>query len=187
MGIILVTGGGRSGKSAYAQTLAETKPGPRLFIATCPPLDAEMRERIRKHRAARSTGGWETVEEELDLAAAISNAKDYPTVLVDCITLWVNNLTYRAEQQEQQATEDSIRANCRSTIAACREHPGTVIMVTNEVGMGIIPENPLIRRYRDLVGRANQIIAEAAEQVTLVSCGIPLQLKTIECMGERQS
>jgi adenosylcobinamide kinase/adenosylcobinamide-phosphate guanylyltransferase len=98
-------------------------------------------------------------------------------VLIDCLTLWINNLMYEAEQQEQEISEDQISALAEALALAAREHQGRVFLVTNEVGLGIVPDNPPVRRYRDLVGRCNQVIAAFADQVFLVSCGISMRLK----------
>jgi len=174
--IALVTGGCRSGKSAYAQGLAESLPGPRAYVATCPVLDEEMRQRIEKHRQARSAM-WQTIEEPVLLAEAIRSASAHAVVLADCLTLWINNLMYQAEQKGQDIGEDHVAGQCLTVLDACRSHAGTIIFVTNEVGMGIVPDNALARRYRDLVGRCNQTIAARADVVALVSCGIPLFLK----------
>lgn len=175
--IILVTGGGRSGKSAHAQRIAESLSGPRAFVATCPVIDDELRERVRQHRRARSLKRWRTIEEPLDVAGAIRRALVQRVVLVDCVTLWVNNLLYEAERCGKTISESQMVRHCRQVIAACREHPGTVIFVSNEVGMGIVPENALSRRYRDLVGRANQVIAAASDSVYLMVCGQVLAIK----------
>lgn len=175
--ILLVTGGARSGKSVFAQELAESLPGRRAFVATCEPGDDEMRERIRKHRQARTAEQWDTIEEPLHLEQALSDAKSYDVVLVDCLTLWVSNLMFEPGQVGRDLTEEQVVARCQEILAACETHPGTVVFVTNEVGMGIVPENDLARLYRDLIGRCNQSIAAAADGVTLLSCGIPLTLK----------
>ena len=176
--IILITGGGRSGKSSYARKMAEGLTGPRAFVATCPILDEEMRERVRKHQQARTRSEWQTIEETVDLAGVLADAREYEVILVDCLTLWINNLMYEAEKAGRQINEDEIRRRACELLAACAKRSGTVIFVTNEVGMGIIPENALARRYRDLVGRCSQVIAAAAAAVILVACGIPLKLKT---------
>lgn len=177
--LILITGGCRSGKSRYAQTLAEGLPGRRLFIATCPVLDAEMQDRVRRHREARAAHAWETVEAPADLAEALeqSAAHERDVVLVDCLTLWINNLMHEASLRGKDLSEDDIAARCDELLAAARRSAGTVIFVTNEVGLGIVPDNALARRFRDLVGRCNQTIAAGADTVTLVTCGIPLTLK----------
>ena len=179
-GIYLITGGSRSGKSNYAQMLVEALPGPRAYLATCPIIDAEMAERVRRHREARGAAAWETIEEPVDLAGAINRAVAYRVLLVDCLTVWVNNLIYDAERRGEIFTEDATTLRCHDLIAACGAFPGTVFFVTNEVGMGIVPENEVARRFRDCAGRCNQLIAAAAEEVTLVVSGIPLRLKEKE-------
>ena len=100
-----------------------------------------------------------------------------PVLLVDCLTLWINNVMFEAEQRGEGVSEESVAALCHELIHACREHGGTVILVTNEVGMGIVPENACARHYRDLAGRANQVIARECNQVVLVVCGQPLTIK----------
>ena len=175
--LILVTGGSRSGKSHYAQTLAEEMGQTRAFVATCPMVDEEMRRRIARHQQARAASGWHTIEAPIDLAGAIRNAHRFDVVLADCLTLWINNLLYEADRNSQTIDEDDVARLCRDVLAACADHPGIVVLVTNEVGLGIVPESPLARHYRDLVGRANQVIAAAAHTVTLMTCGIPMHLK----------
>jgi adenosylcobinamide kinase/adenosylcobinamide-phosphate guanylyltransferase len=176
-GIILITGGSRSGKSGYAQKLAEALPGPRAYVATCPDIDPEMARRVEKHRDSRRAGDWETIEETVDLAGAIRRAGIYRVLLVDCLTLWVNNLIYDADRRGGIFTEETTINRCRELIADCRMFSGTIIFVTNELGMGIVPENELARRFRDCAGRCNQLIAAAAAEVTFVVSGIPLRLK----------
>jgi len=175
--ISLVTGGCRSGKSAYAQQVAEQSPPPRTYVATAVAIDEEMRERIASHQQARRNRGWETVEEPLELAAALARCRQHKVVLIDCLTIWINNLMYDAEQNARQVTETDVVQRCRELLAAAGDCRDEVILVTNEVGLGVVPENRVARRYRDLVGRANQVIAAQADSVTLVACGIPWQLK----------
>jgi len=175
--ITLITGGSRSGKSSYAQRLAEQQPGSRLFLATCPVTDTEMEIRILRHVQDRRKGNWDTVEEAVDIAGRLREAVRYDTVLIDCLTLWVNNLMYAAEQAHRNLDEDRVMEKTQGVLAAAREHPGDVIMVTNEVGLGIVPDNAVARRYRDLAGRCNQCVGLAADRVYLVTCGIPLQIK----------
>ncbi len=182
--IILVTGGSRSGKSTYARQTAENIPGAGeasspahlLFVATCPVVDDEMRQRIHKHQESRQ-GRWDTIEESTGLAAVLNGAEDYEVVLVDCLTLWLNNLMREVEEEGRELSEEEIEPKAHELLAACASRSGTVIFVTNEVGMGIVPENPLARRYRDLVGRCNQVLAAGADEVIFVACGIPINLK----------
>jgi len=175
--IHLITGGSRSGKSAYAQRLAEALPGPRAYVATAPVTDEEMAERIRKHRETRRAAEWETIEEGVDLAGAVRRAGACRVLLVDCLTLWANNLLYNAEAGGAAFTEEAMAERCRELIDACGAYPGTVIFVTNELGMGVVPDNGQARLFRDCAGRMNQMIAAAAETVTLVVSGLPLPLK----------
>jgi len=175
--IALVTGGCRSGKSAYAQRLAESLPPSRLYVATCPVTDDEMAMRIERHRQARRDRDWQTVEEQIDLPGVFRTHSHHNVILVDCVTLWINNLMYQAEREPRRIDEDEIAHRLGLTLDAAATCRGTAIFVTNEVGLGVVPENALTRCYRDLVGRANQILSVRAESVTLVCCGIPLQLK----------
>jgi adenosylcobinamide kinase/adenosylcobinamide-phosphate guanylyltransferase len=175
--LILVTGGARSGKSDFARQMAESLPGPRCFIATCPVVDAEMAERIARHREERAATEWQTVEEETDIAALLLARQGNYVCLIDCLTPWMNNLVYHAERSEKSLDDSEVRRQCVLLTKAANDHPGTVICVTNEVGLGIVPDNPAARLYRDLVGRCNRLVAAAADEVYLVSCGIPLRLK----------
>ncbi len=176
--LILISGGSRSGKSDFGQQLAESLAGPRIFLATCPEVDDEMAERIRRHREQRQNRGWQTVEEPLDLAGALARCPDGATVLIDCLTLWISNLMYKADLQERHLDENEVREKAEQLADAVRQRQGTVIMVTGEVGQGIVPDNRQARLYRDLVGRCNQCMGRRADAAYLVSCGIPLQLKS---------
>lgn len=175
--IILITGGSRSGKSAHAQKIAESISGTRTYIATCPYLDEEMTARIRKHKEARESSYWHTIEEMIDIAGALRASEESQVILLDCLTLWINNILYEAEQGGESLDEEAIGALCREVLDVCAGLPGTVIFVTNEVGMGIVPENPASRLYRDIAGRCNQIIASHADVVVFMISGIPLQIK----------
>ena len=184
--MILVTGGARSGKSDYALNRAETLAESRLFIATSPITDPEMAERIARHQEERRDRGWRLLEEQTELPEAIACAgltESRPArsgrgvILIDCLTLWINNLLYRAASQGRPFADAEMNARCERLVTACREHDGVVLLVTNEVGMGIVPENSLARHYRDLLGRANRLLAAAADEVVFVCCGIPLTIK----------
>lgn len=175
--ITLITGGARSGKSSYAESRAEKIQGSKLYIATCPRVDDEIKERIEKHIAARKNKGWHTIEEEIELARTIQGNPDADVILVDCLTLWINNLLFHASKQDTYPDEEQIRTLCFRLIEACKHHSSDIFFVTNEVGSGIVPESFDSRLYRDLMGKCNQIIAAQADEVVLVSCGIPLTLK----------
>lgn len=165
---LLVLGGARSGKSRYAQGRAEAFPGELIYLATAQAFDEEMSERISLHRADRGSR-WSTVEAPLELADAITSCSAPGTVvLVDCLTLWASNLIL-AEQDVSAATEGLLRA-----VSGAR---GTVILVANEVGLGIVPDNALARRFRDVAGRINQDVATVVDEVAMIFAGLPLVLK----------
>ncbi len=173
--LILVTGGCRSGKSAFAEELVASRSERKFYLATSPVLDDETRERVRRHQEARAGRGWETIEEEVDLPAAIARAKQAggDGLLLECLTLWLNNLFFRREN----LTEDEAAAACRELLAALQSVPGTAAVVTNELGFGLVPENALARRFRDASGRCGTLLAAAASEVYLVVCGIPQRIK----------
>jgi adenosylcobinamide kinase/adenosylcobinamide-phosphate guanylyltransferase len=163
--VSLILGGARSGKSARALALAGS---PHLFIATAEALDGEMAERIARHKAERGEG-WGLVEEPLELAETVSaNAAQGTTLVVDCLTLWLSNLIHR---------ECDVEAATGSLIAALAAAPGRVVLVSNEVGMGLAPMTALGRDFRDAQGQLNQRIAGVADHVEFVAAGLPLVLK----------
>lgn len=166
--VTLVLGGARSGKSAYAERLvAETGAG--LYLATAEARDGEMAERIRQHQERRGAG-WDTVEEPLALADALrTHARADRPILVDCLTLWLSNLL--------AAGDDRLDAETRALLNTLPSLPGQVLLVSNEVGQGIVPVNPLARRFRDEAGRLHQAVARLCGRVTLVVAGLPLTLK----------
>jgi adenosylcobinamide kinase / adenosylcobinamide-phosphate guanylyltransferase len=167
--LTLVLGGARSGKSRRAEALARATGLDRIYIATAQAFDDEMRERIAKHRTDRAEDGWTTIEEPLELPSAILKAATPRTVLlVDCLTLWLSNV---------MLAERDLAAAERALLAALGQTAGPVVMVSNEVGFGIVPETPLGRRFRDAQGRLNQGIAAIADRVELVVAGLPLTLK----------
>ncbi|MDR0362123.1 MAG: bifunctional adenosylcobinamide kinase/adenosylcobinamide-phosphate guanylyltransferase [Planctomycetota bacterium] len=175
--LVIVLGGARSGKSAYALRLAETESAPgKTFIATCPVLDDEMRVRVERHRAERAGRGWCTLEEEVDLAGAIRSTPDGDVVLVDCLTLWINNIMYRAGAGDLPDERD-VSGLAASVVDAARGRRGLVVMVASEVGLGIVPGSPLSRHFRDLAGRVNQFVAKAADEAVFMAAGLPLRLK----------
>ncbi|MDO4246415.1 MAG: bifunctional adenosylcobinamide kinase/adenosylcobinamide-phosphate guanylyltransferase [Deinococcus sp.] len=169
MALIFVTGGARSGKSSYAERLAAGTGQAVTYLATAQAFDHEMRERIGRHRADRPAE-WITVEEPLNVVQAVQDAQT-PTLLLDCLSVWVGNLMHFEQTDEQ------ILAQADALAQAARSRPGTTIFVTNEVGFGIVPDNALARRYRDVLGWVNQRAAAASTEAYLVASGLPLKLK----------
>jgi adenosylcobinamide kinase / adenosylcobinamide-phosphate guanylyltransferase len=165
--LILVLGGARSGKSRYAESLVTVLPPPWLYVATAEAGDAEMAERIAAHRARRGTN-WQTVEAPHDLATALADAEGTIPVLVDCLTLWLSNRMLAAADIEVETAHLE---------AALDSRRAPVVLVSNEVGLGIVPENALARRFRDLQGRLNQRMAARADRVVLMVAGLPLVVK----------
>ena len=164
--IELVIGGARSGKSAHAERQALDSGLRVIYLATAQAFDAEMAERIAHHRARRPAG-WRSVEEPLALAAALAReAAPEACVLVDCLTLWLSNVLLAERQGE-----------IGRLLAVLPTLPGRIVLVSNEVGWSIVPENALARRFRDEQGRLNQRVAALAGRVTLVAAGLPLVLK----------
>ena len=174
--VVLVTGGARSGKSGFALQSGESLPGSHCFIATCPVVDEEMAERIEKHRQERNVHIWETIEEPLSVDKVLVENR-YDVYLVDCLTLWINNLFEQCAADKVDCDESFVGAATKRVLKAVEVIDATVIFVTNEVGMGIVPDNALARRYRDLVGFCNRLVAKAASEVVLISCGLPIYLK----------
>ncbi len=167
-GLVLVLGGARSGKSAYAERLVIKSGLQRTYLATAEAGDAEMAARIAHHRARRADG-WNTVEEPDAVEAALEKAAgEGRAVLVDCLTLWLSNLMHsRADLEARTATL------CRTA----QRLSGLVVFVSNEVGLGLVPDTPLGRQFRDAQGRLNQAVAAAADRVLFVAAGLPLVLK----------
>jgi adenosylcobinamide kinase/adenosylcobinamide-phosphate guanylyltransferase len=169
MSLILIGGGSRSGKSRYALNLARKSGGRIAFIATARAEDEEMRDRIRRHQEERGPE-FTTIEEPVELASRlISEASHFDTFVVDCLTLWLSN--------HLLAGEDDIPQRGRRLIEAAVAIQARVLLVTNEVGCGIVPENALARRFRDLAGALNQDAAAAAVEVYWMVFGIPLKVK----------
>jgi len=171
MSVTFVLGGARSGKSAYAQALTEAAASrtgrPPVMIATAEALDEEMAQRIARHRQERGQG-WRTVEAPLELAAAVRALEPGEAAVVDCLTLWLSNLML-AGRDVGAATEDLLAA-----LAATRAQ---VVLVSNEVGMSLVPENALGRAFRDAAGRLNQRVAGQAEHAVVMFCGLGVALK----------
>jgi adenosylcobinamide kinase/adenosylcobinamide-phosphate guanylyltransferase len=167
MAVILITGGARSGKSKRAETRVRGFPGQPVYIATAEALDAEMEERIAKHRARRGTD-WTEREVPLDLVQALVATDGSGARLVDCLTLWLSNLMHAERDWDSEI---------RELAGALPRLKSPVVLVTNEVGLGIVPDNALARSFRDAAGIMNQIIAAVADEVEFVVAGLPMKLK----------
>ena len=166
--VTLVLGGARSGKSRFAEGLIIRSPGPWVYLATGEAGDAEMAARIRHHRERRGEG-WRTIEEPLDLAGALGRAAgEGRAILVDCITLWVSNL---------MAAGRDVARETERLVAALSQIATPIVFVSNEVGLGIVPDNALARAFRDHAGCLHQAIAATVGSVYFVAAGIPLCLK----------
>ncbi len=208
--LIFVTGGARSGKSAFALEMANSIGNKKCYLATAQALDSEMEDRITKHKTERGDG-WDCVEEPMQVVEKIQELKGrYDLILFDCLTLWLSNLMHsnpfpsplegeacpesrsllRQAQDERhrrgqglkevlalEGCEGGLKKEVNSLISACKASESTVIVVSNEVGLGIVPDNALARRFRDLAGTANQLFAKAADEAYFVLSGIPMKLK----------
>ncbi|MBV8925318.1 MAG: bifunctional adenosylcobinamide kinase/adenosylcobinamide-phosphate guanylyltransferase [Bradyrhizobium sp.] len=167
MAIILITGGARSGKSTRAEARVRAFAGQGVYIATAEALDAEMRERIARHRTRRGSE-WIEREAPLELVAALLETDGRGARLVDCLTIWLSNLLHAERAWEKEA---------ELLVEALGEQKSPVVLVANEVGLGIVPDNALARRFRDAAGILNQMVARAADEVELVVAGLPMRVK----------
>lgn len=164
--LTFVLGGARSGKSRFAEALVEAQPAPWLYVATAQAFDDEMTERIAIHRARRDSR-WTTLDAPHDLAARIAASPEGP-MLIDCLTLWLTN---------RMLADAPLEAEADALVAALKARDAPTVVVANEVGLGLVPETPLGRAFRDAAGRLNQTVAAAADAVHLVAAGLSLRLK----------
>lgn len=182
--IILVTGGARSGKSSFAESLCIKQNNKTAYIATSVAFDDEMKNRVKKHQESRPKS-WKTYEIYKDIYSIVEELnKNYDTVIMDCVTLMVNNLMFthgievdEATSEELNELENYIREQITKLLEAVKKTNLYFVIVTNEIGMGIVPENKLSRIYGDFVGRANQLIASYSNEVYFVVSGIPMKVK----------
>jgi adenosylcobinamide kinase/adenosylcobinamide-phosphate guanylyltransferase len=166
--LTLVLGGARSGKSRHAEALVMGTPPPWIYVATAEALDEEMQARVDAHKRSRSAR-WQTIEAPLELAATVTGLAAQPqAILIDCLTLWLSNI---------MLAERDAGAECDRLIAALKEASGPLVAVSNEVGLGVVPESPLGRAFRDAQGLLNQRVAGIAEHVVFLAAGLPLTLK----------
>lgn len=183
--IVLITGGARSGKSTYAEKLAEETKGRVLYIATSIPFDDEMKDRVKKHKERRPST-WDTFEGYKNLKQVFYNEDlQFDTILLDCITIMVTNLMFdkagdnldELNDQDINIMEKEILQEVADFLNEAEKSLKTIIIVTNEIGSGIVPEYKMARVFRDIAGRVNQYIASRAKEVNLVVCGIPIKIK----------
>lgn len=187
---ILITGGARSGKSAFAEQYAKHSGTHGIYIATCQSYDDEMKERIGKHRLDRNVSGfqWETMEEPYEVSDILFHLSEKfareakegekpPIVLLDCLTLWLTNWMLRIDHES--LGDSRLEEENKKLLEAIAKFPYLLLIVTNEVGDGIVPAYPLGRVFRDEAGRLNQRVAAISERVFLVTAGIPIELKAL--------
>ena len=168
---VFITGGARSGKSAFAEKLASELAGKRAYLATAQALDPEMAARIEKHRKDRGLA-WDTYEEPIAVAELLKKLScRYDVVLLDCLTLWLSNIIAHTDGDGVVSTRS------KELVAAINDFNGVCIIVSNEVGLGIVPDNPLARKFRDFAGILNQRVAQTADEVYFTAAGIPVKIK----------
>jgi adenosylcobinamide kinase / adenosylcobinamide-phosphate guanylyltransferase len=169
--IYFITGGARSGKSTFAERLANGMTGKRAYIATAQALDPEMAARIQHHRERRGAA-WDTYEEPLAIADLLVKLNErYQIIMLDCLTLWLSNVMAHTNG------DDAVNSRSNVLVAAIKGFDGSSIIVSNEVGLGIVPDNPLARRFRDFAGMLNQKMAQVADEVYFTAAGIPIKIK----------
>ena len=184
MGIIFVTGGAKSGKSRFAESLA-FKREKRVYLATSVPLDSEMKNRVQKHRKQRGED-WLTIEAYKDLDKALEGtAEKINVILLDCLTNMISNIMFEVYDGDWESVPDDIPGKIENAVFTevnkildfSRTYTGDIIIVSNEVGLGLVPENPLGRYFRDIAGSMNQIVAAGSDEVYMVVSGIPVKIK----------
>ncbi len=176
MAVVLIGGGARSGKSRFALEYAEQRFASRAFVATAQALDSEMADRIRHHQQSRGAA-WKTLEAPLNLVAALSGAAaEFDVVVVDCLTLWLSNILLDPERDVEKEIDSLVRYLAEPKESASFG-PRSIVLVTNEVGSGIVPDNELGRNFRDIAGVLNQRVAQTADEVYWMAFGIPMTIK----------
>lgn len=175
--LVLVTGGFHSGKSGFALKYAEERGDAGLYVATSPLADSETMERVASQREEREGRGWSSIEVETDLLGALTQAEPGQTVLVDCLTYWINKILLETIKEEVLPEETEVAERAAKIARRALDRNGLTLVVSNELGLGITPDNDLARRFRLLVGRVNQVMAEHADAVYFVASGLPLKIK----------
>ena len=183
--VTLITGGARSGKSSFAEDLVKEKGENILYVATAKPIDDEMKDRIKKHQEPRPDH-WGLIEQYSGLSAVLlEESKKYDGILLDCVTIMSTNIIFDQPVmlkedvtfEEMMETEKVLVAEIQDLISCFKDLSCDLILVTNEVGLGLVPEYPLSRFYRDALGRVNQALGKAADEVYFVTCGCPMKIK----------
>jgi adenosylcobinamide kinase / adenosylcobinamide-phosphate guanylyltransferase len=182
--ITLITGGARSGKSSYAEKVAAGLSEKVLYVATAVAFDLEMEDRIATHKKSRPEA-WDTYEGYKDLDKVIADANCYDVILLDCVTVMLTNLLWEYPGMDFETpsqvvlaeAEEYVRGEFHKLLRSAEGYQGSLIMVTNELGSGLVPEAPIARSFRDIAGRVNQQIAAHCNEVYLTVCGIPIQIK----------
>lgn len=169
--LTFVLGGARSGKTAFAEGVCNRHNVARVYIATAQALDAEMSVRIERHRQTRGAG-FTTIEAPIELSQAVRDLKGPCITLIDCLTLWISNL-----MADGSVTDEMIFSKAADLISASRSVDAAFVVVSNETGLGIVPDNALARRFRDVSGKVNQMIAAASDEVYFITAGLPMKLK----------
>ena len=192
--IILILGGARSGKSSFAEKIAAELGGDDVvYLATAQALDEEMEDRIKHHQGQRPQS-WETIEEPIEVSKVIADLEDKKTVLMDCLTLFISNKILKNNKLEDEGSnlqekfniEKDIIKEIENIINAARKKEINLIIVSNEVGQGIVPNNELSRLFRDIAGRANQYTADNADRVFMTIAGYPIDLKEVSVNQQKQ-
>ncbi|TRX55530.1 bifunctional adenosylcobinamide kinase/adenosylcobinamide-phosphate guanylyltransferase [Fulvivirga sp. M361] len=167
--IHLITGGERSGKSSYGQEMAENLTDKPVYLATAKVWDEEMKERVNRHKAERGTKTWETIEEQIRLSAVLPSDR---VVLMDCVTLWLTNIFHQCNNEKEKSLEVA-----KSEFNKIKDYNGTLLVITNEIGMGVHAQTKLGRDFVEVQGWVNQYIASYSDSVTLMVSGLPLKVK----------
>lgn len=173
--VVLISGGIRSGKSSFALKKAKELPGKKVFLAVAQPIDKEMIERIKRHQQERGSQ-WVTIEEPLEIAKKLKELiKDHQVILVECLTTWVGNMLYHI--QNKDLIEERFKQLTKLLKQNLKKKMANIFIVTNETGLGIVPDNLLAREYLELLGKLNQMIVEISDEVYFMIAGLPLKLK----------
>lgn len=175
--LVMITGGVHSGKSDFALEYAEKRGAAGLYVATSPLSDSYTMDRIVRQRQEREGRGWSSIEVETDLIGALRQAEPGQTVLVDCLSYWINKILLESLREEVLPDEEGLAKLTETFVDEALKRPGLTVTVTTELGLGIPPDNDLARRFRLLLGRVNQVVASNADSAFFIASGLPMRLK----------